>query len=129
MSLPPTPHAQVLRRALALAATQPRNALELLTNGIDQARQQGDLHGISALARHAAVVSAHLGDTRMALSYYDEAVRHDCDDAYLHYACGSLRKQLGQVTEAHVDFTRALELARRQGDAEMIELATASLIA
>lgn len=113
-----------LRRALAVARTSPREALELLEASLEQARRKGDRRGIAILARHAGAVSSGSGDLHGAIDYYDEALAMDPEDAYLHFARGDVYRMLGQHASARADFTQSLELATAQGDADMIEMAS-----
>lgn len=112
-----------LSRAMRLGATEPASAIAELELGIVNARAEGDSEGLARLARHAAVLCARLGEVRRALQYYDEVRQLDDDDPYLYLAIGDLRKQLGEVGQARVAFSRALELARKQNATDLTILA------
>jgi tetratricopeptide (TPR) repeat protein len=127
MSNPSISPSEILRRALAVADTNPAEALDRLTIGLTQARLLGDTRAISTLARHGAAICEHAGNTQGAVELYDEAIRHDQADEYLYVAAASLKIQLAQFSEAQAYLVRALELARLHEDTDMVALATARL--
>ena len=120
---------KTLRQALAVAGERPRDALRLLDAGMEAARTAGDRHALAVLARHAGLVSAGTSDVAGAMRYYDEAVRADPQDAYLHLARGDLYRSLGQDTPARSAFAQSLRLATEQGDVDAATMATAALAA
>jgi tetratricopeptide (TPR) repeat protein len=115
---------ETLKQALAVARAKPQEALDLLEAGLEKARKSGDWRGVSILARHAGVVSTESGDFLGAIKYYDEALSADPEDAYLHFARGDVYRTLGQDEQAHFAFTQSLELATKQGDVDMIKMAS-----
>jgi hypothetical protein len=102
----------VLRRAraLALADSNSEEARTALAAGLVDARRSGDKQGIVALARHAALLCERANELVEALAYYDEALRHEPNDAYLHYGAGNARRMLGQRDRRGPDFSIASSL-------------------
>ena len=119
----------MLRRALALARSKPEEARTVLAAGLVEARRSGDPQGVAALARHAALLCEQANALGEALAYYEEALQHEPDDAYLYYAVGNVRGTLGQRDSARAAFLDSLELGRQQGDDDMIGIASNALAA
>jgi tetratricopeptide (TPR) repeat protein len=115
---------EILRQAAIVARTDVRKALEVLEMGLRKARKGPEARVVSSLARHAGVMCTQLGDIREALSYYEEALGGDPQDAYLHFAIGDLWRRLGQHDAARSAFIRSLELATQQADDDMINMAS-----
>lgn len=115
---------ETIKRALALAARSPPEALNLLEEALETARRGAQRESIHVLARNAGVVCTGLGDFRRAIRYYEEALSSVPGDASLHLARGDLLRRLGEYDEAAGAFVRALEHAARQGDSEMMDIAS-----
>src|SRR6266511_770020 len=114
---------QTVRQALALAASQPRKALEILDSGIARARAISDSASTSRLASHAAVIAEQSGELERATQYYADALEGEPTDPYLYIALGSLKLRLNNVSEAKSAFERALNLGNATGAQEVIEVA------
>jgi tetratricopeptide (TPR) repeat protein len=124
-----SPANEVLRRALALADSKSEEARTALAAGLVEARRSGDKQGIVALARHAALLCERANELVEALTYYDEALQHEPNDAYLHYGAGNVRRTLGQRDSARAAFLNSLELGRQQADDDIIGIASSALAA
>ena len=110
-----------------MAQAAPDRALEVLEDGLIEARGVVDPSEISAVVIHAAVICDHLGDLGRTLGYYEEAIVGKPDDGYLHFATGDVLRRLGDQAGARSRFTRSLELAEEQGDRELVDLAAAAI--
>ena len=73
-------------------------------------------------AKHAAVLHFGEGEIAAAAQLYDEAVQCESDDSYLQFALGDARRRLGQREEARAAFGRCLQLAREQGETDLVQL-------
>jgi tetratricopeptide (TPR) repeat protein len=118
---------EILKQALAVARAKPLEALDLLEAALEKARRIGDRRRMAILARHAGMVSAGSGDSLGAIKYYDEALRGDPEDAYLHFAIGDAYKTLGQNEQARFAFTRSFNLATEQGEVDVSKIALQAL--
>lgn len=120
---------QLLKEALALAQADPRRALDLLQQGLTNARASADLEAVSSFARNAGLICVHTGDLHRGIGFYEEALSAAPDDAYLHFAYGDAQRRLGELEAASRAFSRSAELARQQGDEDMMIMASAALTA
>jgi len=76
-----------LQGALGLAQSgEHQRAIELLDRTLTQARTAGESTWIAQLAKAAAVMAEHLGDTPRVATYYREAKGIDASDPYLRLA-------------------------------------------
>ena len=73
------------------------------------------------------VTLAQQGDSELALTFLDEAVRLDPGFAVALHNRGGARFDLGQLEAAAADFQAAGKLARKPADRAMIEFAAATL--
>lgn len=115
---------EILRQALSVARTEPRKALELLEAGLTNAKDVADDLAAAVLAKHAAVICAENGELREALSYYEEALRGNPDDAHIPLAVGHVHQQLGEYDDARVAFQRARQTASAHNDEELSRVAS-----
>ena len=63
---------------------------------------------------------ARLGHHDAAIADYDEAIRLNSDNMEVYFNRGLSKKKLGREAEADQDFQKALILAKKAGDAELI---------
>jgi tetratricopeptide (TPR) repeat protein len=120
---------KTLRRALAVALSDPREALRILDAGLREAQEHGDREATSALARHAAVVSMTVGDLDVTLRYYEAALGADPNDASLHLAVGDVYRRQGRHGKARLAFARSLELGKQQASKDITTMASTALAA
>ena len=120
---------ETLKQALLLARENPGSALALLDDGLVRARSSGDHQGVAVLARNAGLVSAEAGNDSAAVTYYEEALRYEAADAYLHFAHGGAHLRLGQLSEARFALERSFALATEQQDGDLAKMASDALAA
>jgi tetratricopeptide (TPR) repeat protein len=116
-----------LRRASALARTDPMGALLELDAALAASRINGDSRSISLLARHAGAICTGIADLAGAAAYYDEAARYAAEDGYVQFASGSAWQQLGQPAKAREALSKALVLGEEHSDADLIAITSAAL--
>jgi tetratricopeptide (TPR) repeat protein len=116
---------RILRDASELAQTSAEQALALFDDGIARLIAARDLAGVSSLARHAGTISAHHGMLERALAYYEEALRCEPNDAWVHLARGGVLQELERQEQARAAFDRAFVLASASGDGEIVHIAAA----
>jgi len=116
-----------LKSALAVARGDPKAALTMLEEGLENARMQGDLAGVATLARHAGAIATNLHDLDSASRFYEEALKCAPDDAGVHVALGDIWSSMGDPGRARSSFDRALELAKLSGDQDGMTLASGAI--
>jgi tetratricopeptide (TPR) repeat protein len=120
---------KTLRRALAVALSDPRKALLILDAELQEAQEHGNREARSAIARHAGVVSMTVGDLEATLRYYVTALQADPNDASLHLAIGDVHRRQGRHGQARLAFARSLELGKQQANEDMTRIASTALTA
>src|SRR5688500_486380 len=89
---------EILKKALAIAQEDSQKALELLSDGLVEARQAGDRRSVSLLAKHGGLLSAENGNNLAAVDYYQEALSDDSRNAYLHLPVEALTRTLAPMS-------------------------------
>jgi tetratricopeptide (TPR) repeat protein len=117
----------LLRRALALAPSDPEGALALLTGALAHAGQTSHGSATSTLAKHAGVICTNLKRYPEAIAYYEVALQHSPDDGYLFVAIGDLERRVGDLARARLAFQECLRYATAQADTELSSLAEKAL--
>ena len=112
-----------IERAIELAQSGERQrAIEMLDELLTDARIAADSAWIAQLAKAAAVIVEDLGDMSRVATYYREARDSDASDPYLRLALGKVLIELGQPSEAAVELSAGLELARAHQEPELVNV-------
>lgn len=114
---------RVLSDAIALSkASRTAEAVARLEEGLQEARQMQDAGTVSALARHAGLLSFCSGENQRAVAYYEEALALDPADIYLHLAIAEGYIAMGKPESVQNALALALDLAVQHGDRELVDL-------
>lgn len=113
----------ILEEALTLARRAlPEEALAVFDHGLAEAREGEDSSTVAVLARHAGVISSHVGDLERVVGYYEEAARNQPDDAFLRLALVDVYERLGQWGRARAALAECREIALSMGDEEILAM-------
>ena len=116
----------VLRKALALAPTDPEGALAIVADALAHAAELPQ-QAASSLAKHAGVICTSLNRYHEAIGYYEAALRHPPDDGYLSVAIGDLYRRVGEPGRARLSLQLSLRIATEHADAELSSLVEKAL--
>lgn len=118
---------EILRRAMSVAKENPTAAIQLLNDGLTDARLTSDYKDAVLLAKNAAAVCTGVGELAKALSFYNKALSYNPEDAYILYAIGDIHLKMGDLGQAKKVFIRSLNIGRSLGDKEVMGMATTAL--
>jgi tetratricopeptide (TPR) repeat protein len=93
-------------------------AIELLNNRIEVAKQNGASWQVKTLAMHASVLSESVGDIKAAKSYLEEILIYEPENALAIFGIANILKKQGRSNEAQHMATQSYLISVKSNSVE-----------
>ena len=121
---------RVLETANRLAReSDVRRALFLLEDKLADARRDGNDRWVLLFAREAGLIAERHGDLTSAVEYFELVARANRSDPWVFFALGRLFERLKKPRRAKRCFERCGDLAKIEGDEDLLELVASRTLA